>query len=134
MNIIVCVDDNFGILFGGRRQSRDKAVTEDIVRTVGENMLYISPFSAALFNGFSEKTIITESIEDIKEDAFCFVENIDVGSVKSKINKVIIYKWNRRYPADKYFDQTVLDGKSPKSVFSFKGNSHDKITKEVYEL
>ncbi len=135
MNIIVCVDDDLGMLFGGRRQSRDKAVTEDILRTVGEGKLYISPFSSPLFGESSEKVVISESfLDDARTDDFCFIEDADVGGIKSKIGKVIIYKWNRRYPADKCFCVELLGGKSPLSIYNFKGNSHDKITKEVYEL
>ena len=31
MKIIVCLDDNNGMLFNNRRQSRDKTVVEDII-------------------------------------------------------------------------------------------------------
>lgn len=31
MNVIVCVDDNNGMLFNKRRQSRDKAVIDKII-------------------------------------------------------------------------------------------------------
>lgn len=134
-NIIVCVDDKFGISFMGRRVSRDRIVTEDVIRTVHGGKLYIHPDSAVLFSEFSDKAISDENYLDKAEYGdFCFVENIDYEKHIKDIESVILYKWNRRYPADVFFDQTLLGGKVPTKIFSFKGNSHENITKEVYRL
>ena len=39
MNLIVCLDDKNGMAFNGRRQSRDRLLTEDLLQTVGESCL-----------------------------------------------------------------------------------------------
>ena len=46
MNIIVCLDDNLGMLFNKRRQSKDRRVLEDIEKFTNE--VLISPFSENL--------------------------------------------------------------------------------------
>ena len=50
MTVFVCIDDRGGMLFNKRRQSRDSKVIEDVVRTVGDGVLYISDFSELLFS------------------------------------------------------------------------------------
>ena len=52
MNIIVCIDDNQGMLFNKRRQSRDVKVLEDIATLT--DTLWISSFSEKLFENVSE--------------------------------------------------------------------------------
>lgn len=51
MILIVCLDNRNGIAFHHRRQSSDRAVTEDIAKTAAESgqKLYISPYSGSLF-------------------------------------------------------------------------------------
>ena len=48
-----------------------------------------------------------------------------------EIEKVILYHWNRDYPADTYFDLDLTDWKITRTE-EFPGFSHDKITEEVY--
>lgn len=135
MNIIVCVDDKFGISFMGRRVSRDRSVTEDIIRTVRDKKIYIHPDSAVLFSDFSDKVIADEDFLDKAETGdYCCIENDDYKKHIKNIESVILYKWNRRYPADIFFDVSIIGGKEPTKIYNFKGNSHEKITKEVYEL
>ena len=49
MIVIVCIDDEFGMLFNKRRQSMDCILTEDILKTVGDKRLLIDKFSKTLF-------------------------------------------------------------------------------------
>ena len=65
-----------------------------------------------------------------KED-FCLVESIDVNIVIHKVNKTIIYNWNRHYPADLYFDIS-LDNWLVISENEFTSFLHKRITKKIY--
>ena len=53
------------------------------------------------------------------------------GACEKEIEKVILYHWNRDYPADTYFDLDLTDWKITRTE-EFPGFSHDKITEEVY--
>ena len=61
----------------------------------------------------------------------CFVEEAKYLSL-DEIKKLIIFKWNRVYPADQYLD---IDPEKMTKVQEeeFVGFSHEKITMEVYE-
>jgi carbamoylphosphate synthase large subunit len=64
----------------------------------------------------------------------CFIENIDVKPYIDQISAVTVYNWNRVYPRELVFDINLeKEGFSLMSSREFKGYSHDKIRKEVYE-
>ncbi|MCI9604525.1 MAG: ribonuclease Z [Ruminococcus sp.] len=136
MIIIACVDDRNGMMFNNRRQSRDSVVCEDILLECRGKKLYMSSYSGKLF-GEAEGADIRIS-EDILNEAgkgdACFVEETETAGFEEYIGKVILYKWNRRYPADRQFSPDLSDGSwELKRTEEFQGSSHEKVTKEVYE-
>ena len=133
MILIVCVDDNNGMAFNKRRQSRDKILTEKICETVGGGKLWIKKYSEALFEGFSNVYTDEDCLKNAKDGEFCFIEDVSAAEYEEKTEKVILCKWNRRYPADLYFG-IDLSGSCWELEESeeFAGNSHDKITMETY--
>ena len=68
------------------------------------------------------------------ENDGCYVEKEDISPYIDKIDTIVLYKWNVRYPADTYFNISLLDSNWKKhSLNHFKGSSHDKIYKEVWK-
>lgn len=130
MNIIVCLDDNQGMLFNKRRQSRDRKVLEDIF-SLTKN-LWINSFSEKLF---AESDVTTNVDEEFLSKAgkgeFCFVENEKIMPYINRIEQIIVYRWNRKYPADVRFDASLQDWKLVGQK-EFSGKSHEKITREIY--
>ena len=67
----------------------------------------------------------------------CFAES-DPSLAKTcflntgQVDSVILYKWNRVYPADQYFAMDLSGWKLVETV-EFPGSSHEKITEERYE-
>lgn len=132
MKVILCLDENGGMLFNGRRQSRDKNVTADIIADLNDAKLYISPFSKVVFEQYPDKVIVDENfLEKIAEDGVCFAEERLPENTQS-IKEITVYRWNRVYPADMYcnidFSKFVLVCEK-----EFKGNSHTVITKQVFK-
>ncbi len=133
MNVILCVDDNYGMLFNHRRQSSDWVLLEHIVGLVGENRLWMNAYSEKLFLKLDLPHILTDEnyIEKAEKGDFCFVEDLDITNYYEEIESLILFKWNRRYPADMCFafdaNLWVLEDSE-----DFSGHSHEKITKEIY--
>ena len=130
MNIIVCLDENMGMLFNGRRQSKDKRVLEDIEKVTGE--IWIHPFSKDLFAESNCNCHMSDSfLDQAGKNDYCFVEAHHTAAYLKQINQIVVYRWNRQYPSDFKcdipFDQWQLLERQ-----DFVGFSHDKITKEVY--
>ena len=73
MKTIVCIDDKFGVLFDGKRQSRDRVLIEDLMDFIGSSRLIITPESAPLFDVF--KVEINDAPFDVAQaDDFVFCE------------------------------------------------------------
>ncbi len=126
MKLIVCVDDKNGMLFNKRRQSRDKILIENVLELCKGETLYTNEYSSALFP--ENSAVICKDFKTL-ENGYIFAENFMVD--EDKINEIIIYKWNRVYPADTYFNIS-LDGWSLAETVDFEGSSHEKITREKY--
>lgn len=126
MKLIVCLDDKNGMLFNKRRQSRDKILIENVLELCKGERFYTNEYSATLFP--EKSVVICEDFENI-ENGFVFAENFMVD--EDKIQEIIIYKWNRVYPADAYFNIS-LDGWELAETVDFVGSSHEKITRERY--
>jgi len=134
MNLIVCLDDRNGMRFNCRRQSKDKAVCADILEMTAGSKLWMNGYSASQF--FPEQIIADEAfLEKAGEQDYCFVENADISAYADKVSRVIIYRWNREYPADVRFPVELFAHRwRIVSREDFPGNSHQCITREVYEL
>lgn len=126
MKLVVCLDDNNGMMFNKRRQSRDRVLVENILELCKGEKLYTNEYSASLF---PDNTVeILENPENV-ENAYCFAENFTVN--EEYIDEIIVYKWNRLYPADAYFNIDLGNWNLEETV-DFEGSSHEKITREIY--
>lgn len=132
MTLIVCVDDELGMAFGGRRQSRDRALCEDMVAFAAGRTLRMSHRSAKLFEGMDGNIASTEEFaQNATADECCFVEFQSADELAERARALVLYRWNRHYPADLRF-RVSLDGWRLDQVTEFPGTSHEKITREVY--
>ena len=136
MILMVCVDDNGGMMFHRRRQSRDRRLVERILTLTQGSLLRMNAYSAALFSGHERKQIcISEDfLQKAEPGTFCFVENVSILPYLDKIERIIRFRWNRVYPADQYFEISLeTDGWRLMDSESFAGSSHPDIKMEVYE-
>ena len=130
MKLIVVLDDNNGMMFNNRRQSRDRVLIDDIYNSL-EGKLYIDNYSAPLFKD-KEFIVATNLLDSASSNDCCFIENKSLINYTDKIDTIVIYKWNRIYPADMYFDIKVDEKYKLSSFKEIIGYSHEKITKETW--
>lgn len=132
MNVIVCVDDNYGMMFNDRRQSRDREVIKDILDKHSDFNVYMSEYSKELFDEYGKDINVSNNfLFEAKDEDYCFVEDNSLKSFETEINKIIMYMWNRIYPSDIYFDIDLSNYRLVECR-EIKGYSHDKITKKVF--
>ncbi len=134
MKVFVCLDESGGMTFNKRRQSSDRVIREDMLRTVGENHLYVNSYTAKQFTDEENSQLIIDDNCLINgNQGHIFVENSAVGAYASEIEQIVVYRWKRKYPADFFFD---IDLTSPEWNLSvseeFAGHSHECIGKEIY--
>ena len=127
MILIVCLDDNNGMMFNHRRQSRDRVLVERIKEMTSDGVLWMNEYSAKLFGG--GVTVDADFLDKAADGEYCFVENVEPETDNAE--KLIIYRWNREYPADMFFTADI-SGMELESVYEFEGSSHECITEEIY--
>lgn len=133
MTVYLCLDDRGGMLFNHRRQSRDAAVLADIQSGL-PGTLTIDPFSEKLISGAGiSYTLAPGDLSAVPEDAHFFAENRTARELLPLAEALVIYRWNRHYPADVHWDADLsAAGFSLGETTEFPGKSHETITKEVY--
>lgn len=141
MILIVCVDDRMGMAFNHRRQSKDRILRERLLQNAAGTPLWMNSYSAGQFE---ENEIHTDTADSLiyADDSFmekagpgeyCFAETTDILPFEKRVEKLILYRWNRRYPADLYFTIPLEDhGWRLIHTEDFSGHSHEKITEEIY--
>ena len=134
MRVIVCLDERQGMLFNHRRQSRDRALIDDVMASLGDALLRIAPYSQSLFAQWDGRISVSEDFLDSAANGdVCFVEDASLREYVDRIESVTIYRWNRHYPADLYFDLDLQEcGFRLTERTDFAGTSHEMITKETY--
>lgn len=129
MNLIVCVDERNGMLFHQKRVSQDRLQRQDVYTYMKENPLYIKKKSASLYK--HENIVIIEDFYKIVNiEGYCVVEEEIEETLLQKMNCIIVYCWNRHYPADTYFK--IPNNFQCEQIKEFSGSSHKKITKKIY--
>ncbi len=132
MILVLCVDEQLGMAFNGRRQSRDRLLIADLAADASGMPIYMDFRSAPLFEGSGANIIPAEDFgEKANDGEYCFVEFFAPAALEPSAEKLIIYRWNRRYQSDVKFDIELGCWKLESSV-DFPGSSHEMITKEVY--
>lgn len=134
MILMVCIDDDFGMAFANRRQSQDRVLRARLLQRSG-GLLRMNAYSAKQFSPEeSARFLIGEDfLAQAGEGDFCFSEITDVSPYEESMEKIILYRWNRRYPSSLRFSIPLAEhGWKCVEVEEFQGNSHEKITEEVY--
>jgi hypothetical protein len=136
MIAIVCLDDQDGMLFHNRRQSMDSRVREYMIELCGEKPLWMNRYSAGQFSQIHPNFCIDEDfLEKAGFGEYCFLENVDAANVADMVEGIVIFRWNRRYPADMRFPTAIFSQKWTRiETKEFPGSSHERITLEVYRL
>ena len=139
MKVIVCVDNQNGMMFNHRRQSQDRVLRKRVMELTSGKKLWMNAYSQKQFlqdlQGNSRQLEQIQVDEAFLEKAgtgeYCFVEDKEVVSCESRIEELILCRWNRDYPADMYF-KLDLSGWKLAETREYAGSSHEKITEDRY--
>ena len=155
MTGIVCLDQEDGLLFNGRRQSRDRVVTEKILSMTKGKPLWMSAYSRRIFPEDAPVCVAEDLMGKLAEPAesarkaaeqaesaqkeswqqpgkasFCLIEEA-VDLENEAIDEWLVFRWKRVYPAD-VFLKFPADGWEKELIETFAGYSHEEIDLERY--
>ena len=136
MILVVCLDDRDGMTFLKRRQSQDSVLRSHVLAMSRDSKLWMNGYSARQFEELASHVTVDEEFLNLASPGeFCFVENTDVKPVAQRVEKLVIYRWNRHYPADAKFPMAEFAERMMLlEQGEFAGSSHENITWEVYGL
>ena len=131
MNVIVCIDKNGGMMFMGKRQSMDCVLREKILEITSGSRLLMNTYSAKQFESVDNIVVDEDFLSNASKGDFCFVEDKEITT--ENVESFYIFNWNRKYPGDLFFNVDLkAEGFKKIKKEEFQGNSHDKITLEIY--
>ncbi len=131
MYIAICIDDNNGMMFNRRRQSRDRVLLDDLIK-LANGKLYICEYSEKLLS--QRKDLQTEIGYFPEKDGVFFAECAVTHDMVCSAEGLIVYHWNRLYPQDLAFEfDPEEEGFKLISTEEFEGSSHDVITKKIWK-
>lgn len=135
MNVIVTVDDAYGMMFNHRRLSKDRIVNQKILDVSSHTVLRMSPYSADMFMNLPENVSVSEDFLDEAETGdICFVEDRALMPYEKEIDTMYLFFWNRHYPSD--FALDYIPSKQNMELChteDFKGYSHSDIRLEIWQ-
>ena len=132
MHLIVCVEQQDGMSFCGRRLSSDRALTEYILSITSGSKLWVNDYSAKLFPE-TEINVHACFLHMASRGEYCFVENTPLENL-TNLESVTLCHWNRRYPSTEIFPRMLLAELHLVHTEEFPGNSHETLTIERYTL
>ncbi|MGI6013952.1 MAG: ribonuclease Z [Oscillospiraceae bacterium] len=133
--LIACIDNQFGMLFNQRRQSQDRVLREKILAMTSDSKLWMDAYSAKQFSDLEAPQICVDAdfLAKAVQGDYCFAECVNVAPYEIQIEKIVLYKWNRVYPADRWFPIPLQEnGWRLLQTTDFAGFSHETITEEIY--
>lgn len=126
MTLILWAGKNGELLFNRRRCSRDRAVIADILTSYSPSEICVSAYSAPLFDGARVISDLSEAAEGV-----LFIEDFPLSTALAQADKLIVYRFERIYPADVRLE--IPSNFILAEATEFPGFSHEKITREVYK-
>ena len=126
MTIVICLDNNNGYQFGGKRQSADREVRNRILEL--DTVIRCDAYTASQVDEANRGRLYVGDDYLNTINGTCFVEKADVSCLK--YDRLVVFRWNRSYPTTKKF--AAPEGFRSVSKEDFTGYSHDRITMEVY--
>ena len=134
IEFVVCVEDRYGISFNKRLIGRDKLIDEFLIESLDGSEVFVDD-NYLKYSKDNRFKLISEF--DFNEDSnksitiYCTSENSLAYLDRSE--EIIIYYWNRAYPADLYLDYDFIrtNYKLVEKIEEIEGSSHI-LAKEIW--
>lgn len=133
MVIVACIDKLGNITADANRQINDILFIKRLWETTNEALLFINDCSRKKFFYYPMMYIDDNFLDQAEAEDYCFVENTDITPYVDRIDKIILYKWNKTFSSELKFDVSILKDYKIVSKESFLGSFHLRITEVIYE-
>ena len=148
IRLVLCADASFGYSFNHRRQSFDREMLKHLKELLQDerDRIFVNQYTERrlLKEGFFTDTEAEKRQENpalpgnsfLKEASSAggtaWAENVSLQGWYHLIDEIDLYRWDKRYPADLYFSETLLKDFELCEETCFRGYSHDEILFQRY--
>ena len=106
---------------------------EDLLNFCAGRRLWIAPYSAPLFGEREGIAVDEEFLEKAEAGEVCFVEDRPIAPAAERIEAMVLYDWDRAYPADVHLDFDPAEaGFTLAEERELAGTSHERIIRRIY--
>ena len=130
MIIILCLDNNNGMMFNDRRQSQDRGLREYIAEMTKGKKVYMNAYTEKLYEEINDPVVCEDCLHKAGKGETCIVENLPLKPVIDQIEEIVIFRWNKVYPSDQVLDVNLEEWKLAEEE-QIEGSTHE-ITKQIY--
>ena len=130
MIAILCLDNNNGMMFNDRRQSKDRGLREYIAEMTKGEKVYMNAYTENLYEEIENPIVSEDFLQKSGKGEPCIVENLPLSPVKDQIEEIVIFRWNKVYPSDQVLDVDLEEWKLVEEE-QIEGSTHE-ITKQIY--
>jgi hypothetical protein len=110
----------------------DRVLRQRLLHRLEGRRLWMSEYTKRQFTEEGNYCVDDEYEKNAHDDDFCFIEN--KGYNLDKCDEVWIFRWKRKYPFDKSFDENLTGLGFRQEVSQvFEGSSHEEIGLEIYK-
>ena len=121
MIIILCLDNNNGMMFNDRRQSQDRGLREYIAEMTKGEKVYMNAYTEKLYEEINDPVVCEDFLHKAGKGETCIVDQIE---------EIVIFCWNKVYPSDQVLDVDLEEWKLAEEE-QIEGSTHE-ITKQIY--
>ena len=132
MILVLCTDDRLKTAFSGKRQSTDRALRTNLISLSEGRPIRMNRYSRSRFTEPGNYVVSEDFLKTAGPGQICFAEGHFELPTPERVEKLILYRWNRAYPGDEEMPTEYLHCFALSERADFKGFSHERITREVY--
>lgn len=110
MIIILCLDNNNGMMFNDRRQNQDRGLREYIAEMTKGEKVYMNAYTEKLYEEINNPVVCEDFLHKAGKGETCIVENLPLKSVIDQIEEIVIFRWNKVYPPIRYWMWILRNG------------------------
>ena len=100
MIIILCLDNNNGMMFNDRRQSQDRGLREYIAEMTKGEKVYMNAYTEKLYEEINDPVVCEEFLHKAGKGETCIVENLPLKSVIDQIEEIALDRVRRLFSAE----------------------------------
>lgn len=133
MIFVICLDQKGGTGFNHRRQSKDRLLRKRLLELCAGKALWMNAYSARQFEEAAANIRVSDDFITLAgQGEFCFVETLCPEPLLPRAEELIVFRWDKIYPADRRFSPEAYGRLTERE--EFEGHSHACITLERYAL